>query len=108
MGRALNMIDISAISPTTLQSRGAYSTVRGAHEDAKKELQILCGKLSATSVQVLRKMQPDNDDALDNAAIADLLAVCRWTVDEIEKTAALIDSLARQRADLKPLAWPKP
>lgn len=101
------MIDINAISPTTLQHRGAYSTVRGAHEDAKRDLQILCGKLSATSAQILRKMQPDNDAAPDTIAIADLLAACRLTVDEIEKAAAQIESLAAQRAELKPLAWPK-
>lgn len=101
------MLDLSSISPTTLLARGQYATVRSAHEDAKKELAILCGKLGATSAQILRKMQPDNDAAPDSAVIADLLTTCRWTVDEIEKTTTRIDALARQRSDIKPLAWPR-
>ena len=99
------MLDLSTIAPATLLARGEYATVRSAHEDAKKSLSILCGQLGATSAQVLRKMQPDHDVAPDGVAVADLLALCRATVDQIEETAARIDGLARQRAELKPIAW---
>lgn len=101
------MIDLESLSPTMLLARGSYATVRSAHEDAKKELQVLCGKMGATSAQILRKMQPDNDAVPDGVAIADLLAVCRSTIDEIERTTASIEALAKQRADLKPMAWPR-
>lgn len=101
------MIDLAIISEEVLRHRGAYSTVRAAHEDAKKELQILCGKLSTFAAQILRKMQPDNDVAPDEVAIAELLAGCRSTVYDIEQATTRIESLARQRAELKPLAWPR-
>lgn len=90
-----------------LLARGQYATVRSAHEDAKKELSVLCGKLSGSSAQILRKMQPDNDALPDHAEVVDLLTACRWTIDEIEKTTARIESLSAQKASIKPIAWPK-
>jgi hypothetical protein len=101
------MIDFSTLSQVMILARGEYATVRGEHEDRKRDLQVLCGKLSATSAQILRKMQPDNDAIPDATAISDLLAVCRWTVNEIERTVALVESLSQQRATLRPIAWPK-
>ena len=97
------MIDLSEISPTVLLARGSYATVRGAHEDSKKTLSVLCGKLSSVSSQVLRKMQPDNDGVPES--VEDLLTVGRWTLDEIEKTVTQIESLAKQRSELKKDAW---
>lgn len=99
------MLDLESICPTVLLARGQYSTVRAAHEDEQKSLQILCGKLSSCGSQVLRKMQPNNDDIPES--VADLLTMGRWTMDEIEKTVAKVDSLARQKSELKPIAWPK-
>jgi len=99
------MIDLSKIDPAILENRGAYSTVRGAHEDAKKSLQMLCGELASTATKVLRRMQPDNDDV--PASIDDLLTQARNTLTMMEACASNIESLAEQRAQLKPLAWPK-
>lgn len=99
------MIDLATIPPAILENRGAYSTVRAAHEDAKKSLQMLCGELASTATKVLRRMQPDNDDIPDG--IADLFLNARNTLTMMENCAAEIESLAVQRAALKPLAWPK-
>lgn len=101
------MINLESLSPTMLLARGQYATVRSAHEDAKKELSVLCGKMGGAAAQILRKMQPDNDSTPPSAEIADLLTACRWTIDEIEKTTARIESLSQQRASIKPIAWPK-
>lgn len=99
------MIDLTTIDSVTLENRGAYSTVRAAHEDAKKSLQMLCGQLAATATQVLRRMQPDNDDV--PASVDNLLTAARNTITLMEACVADIESLAEQRAALKPLAWPK-
>lgn len=99
------MLDLATIPVAILEHRGAYSTVRAAHEDAKKQLQILCGQLSSVSTQILRRMQPDNDAVPES--IADLFVRARATVAEMEKCVDQIESLAQQRADLRPLAWPK-
>lgn len=97
------MIDLSAISPEVLNARGAYSTVRAAHEDAKKSLQMLCGQLSSAASQILRRMQPDNDDVPES--VETLIAGARNTLVLMEACTAEIESLARQRAELKIVAW---
>lgn len=99
------MIDLTSIPAAVLENRGAYSTVRAAHEDSKKSLQMLCGQLAATATQVLRRMQPDNDDV--PASVDDLLTAARNTITMMEACVQQIESLAAQRATLKPLAWPK-
>lgn len=99
------MIDLSKIPASILENRGAYSTVRAAHEDAKKSLQMLCGELASTATKVLRRMQPDNDDV--PTCIDDLLTQARNTLTMMETCASNIESLAEQKAQLKPLAWPK-
>lgn len=99
------MLDLTKIPQAILENRGAYSTVRAAHEDAKKSLQILCGELASTATKVLRRMQPDNDDVPDG--IADLLLAARNTLTLMETCTTEIESLAKQRSELKPLAWPK-
>lgn len=99
------MIDLTTIDTVTLENRGAYSTVRAAHEDAKKSLQMLCGELAATATKVLRRMQPDNDDVPEK--VDDLLTSARNTITMMEACVAQIESLAVQRAALKPLAWGK-
>lgn len=96
------MIDLSTVSPEILNARGAYSTVRAAHEDAMKELQVLCGGLSSVSAQILRAVQKEGDQAIP---LYSLIANASGMVQEIEKLTAEIESLAKQKADLKPLAW---
>ena len=99
------MLDLNELPQALLLARGQYATVRSAHEDSKKQLQILCGKLGATSAQILRAMQPDNDGV--PAGVGELMETCRTTMDLIESMAMQIQALAQQRADLKPVAWPR-
>jgi hypothetical protein len=99
------MIDLTTIDQETLIARGQYSTIRGAHEDEKKRLAILCGQFSAVSSQVLRCMQPSNDDQPDMAAVRELLETGRAALASIEQCVADIESLASQRAALKGSAW---
>jgi len=97
------MLDLSTIPADVLLARGHYATVRSAHEDAKKALQILTGKLASVSSRVLRQMQPDND--AEPESVEQLLAEGRTALNEIEGACKMIADLAHQRAELKPLAW---
>lgn len=97
------MIDLNTIPPETLLARGQYATVRAAHEDAKKKLSLLCGQLSSSASQVLRRMQPDNDDV--PASVDDLLTSARNTLTEMDLCVMSIESLAQQRSELKQVAW---
>lgn len=99
------MLDLSTIPAEVLNARGAYSTVRAAHEDEKKALQMLCGRLSSIAAQVLRTMQPDNDDVPDS--VETLIASGRETLQMMEQCAGRIESLAKQRQELKVTAWSK-
>jgi hypothetical protein len=99
------MLDLDDIDASILLFRGQYATVRGAHEDAKKRLSILCGQLQNCGSTILRRLQPDNDDVPDS--VESLVAEGRMILAQIEQCAADIESLAKQRAELKPLAWPK-
>jgi hypothetical protein len=99
------MIDLSEIDNETIIARGRYATVRSYHEDEKKRLSILCGQLSSASSQVLRFMQPGEDDAPDSVAVASMLDGARATLGEIEKCVANIEGLAVQRAALRQPAW---
>ena len=101
------MIDLTAIDPETILARGQYATVRSAHEDEKKRLSILCGQLSSASSQVLRVMQPGEDDAPDSVAVGSMIDGARATLGEIEKCVERIQGLAMQRAALKQPAWGK-
>lgn len=100
-------MNLDEIDREVLFKRGCYATVRAEHEDAKKSLQILCGKLTAAGTQLLRMAQPDGDGLINAENVATVLQTARSTVDEIEVCIACIDSLAAQRAALKPDAWGK-
>jgi len=97
-------MDLKTISDDLLLARGRYSTVRAAHEDELKHLQVLTGQLSAFGSQMLRWMQPAEGQPED---LSGLLKDARTTLDSIEQCAATITELAIMKADLKPLAWPK-
>lgn len=97
------MFDLSTIPSDVLRARGEYSTVRAAHEDSKKQLQILTGALAASASKLLRHMQPDSDGVPDG--VEAMIVEARATIDKIEAECLNITSLARQRADLKPKAW---
>ena len=100
-------MDLTTISDSVLLARGKYSTVRAAHEDAKKQLQILCGKLSSIGSQILRQAQPDGDKMLNAGDVAKQLIAGRVAIDEIETCIRNIEKLQSQRAALKPEAWGK-
>ena len=97
------MIDLSAITDEVRLARGDYSTVRAAHEDEKRNLQKICGQLSAIATQVLRKMQPDNDDAPES--VESLIESGRLLLDMMQACSERIESLAKQRQELKAKAW---
>ena len=97
------MIDLTQIDDQTLMARGAYATVRGQHEDEKKNLSVLCGELSSTATKVLRQMQPERDEVPMPVDV--LLAAGRATLDAIELSAGRIVSLAQQKHGLKAQAW---
>jgi len=99
------MLELSLIPQEMLLARGQYATVRSAHEDSKKQLQLHCGRLGSVAAQVLRAMQPDNDG--EPESVSELLAAGRNTLNMMETIALQIQSLAVQRAELKPLAWPR-
>lgn len=101
------MIDLTAIDPDVIIARGQYATVRSLHEDEKKRLSVLCGQLSSASSQVLRFMQPGDDEAPNSGAVSAMLDTARATLGEIEKCVANIEGLAIQRASLRQAAWSK-
>lgn len=98
-------MNLDAIPSDIIIARGQYATVRSAHEDEKKRLQVLCGALSATSAQILRGMQPDNDGDPDMVDVNAKISQCRKLVDDIAVCASTVSDLAEQRAALKPAAW---
>lgn len=97
------MIDLSTVSAEVLNARGAYSTVRAAHEDELKELQVLCGGLASIASQILRAAQKDSEAT----PVESLIVTATGMVKEIESCTKMIDSLAKQKAELRPLAWGK-
>jgi hypothetical protein len=99
------MIDLTAIDQDTIVARGQYATVRGAHEDEKKRLSILCGQFTSISSQVLRHMQPDSDAVPDMDAVRALVADGRELLGKISDCVNEIEGLAMQRAALKQAAW---
>jgi hypothetical protein len=99
------MVNLDQIDPVLLANRGAYSTVRAAHEDEMKSLQMLCGQLSSTAAQILRRVQTDDDS--EPVSVESLIAAGRNSIDLIEASVCRVESLAKQRAELKPLAWPR-
>jgi len=97
------MIDLSAITDEVRLARGDYSTVRAAHEDEKRNLQKICGQVSAIATQVLRKMQPDHDDVPES--VESLIESGRLLLDMMQGCSERIESLAKQRQELKAKAW---
>ena len=97
-------MDLTAIPQELIIARGQYSTIRAAHEDQLKRLQILTGQLSSAGSQILRLMQPEDGEPCD---ISGLLKDARATIDQIQQCADQINELAAQKAELRPKAWPK-
>jgi hypothetical protein len=86
-------------------ARGKYSTLNAEHRECLKKLQMLTGSLSSAAAQVLHGVQPrDDSQAIDVSAT---LGMGRGLLDEIERCVMRIAELAKQRAELKPQAWPR-
>jgi hypothetical protein len=86
-------------------ARGKYSTLNAEHREIMKKLQMLTGSLSSVSAQVLHGVQPrDDSQAIDVSAV---LSMGRGLLDEMERCVMRIAELAKQRAELKPIAWPR-
>lgn len=100
-------MDLDDIPQELLIARGLYATIRSEHEESKKRLQALCGQLSAVSSQVLRAMQPDNNDVPDIFAVLELIETGRSTLRHMEACASDINKLAKQRYTIKLKAWPR-
>jgi hypothetical protein len=101
-------MDLSTISDEVRLARGDYATVRAAHEDAKKAMQVLCGQLSASATQILRAIQPADDNTAPEFIGVDVLfSGARDTLTLMEACAVEIEALAKQRAELRPKAWGK-
>lgn len=100
-------MNLDDIPQETIIARGHYATIRGAHEDSKKRLSMLCGEMSAISSQILRYMQPDNDDTPEIGTVMSLCDRGREVMEKIEDCAHEIDSLDSQRRKIKPQAWGK-
>lgn len=100
-------MNLDDIPQETIIARGQYATYRGAHEDAKKRLSILCGEMSAIASQVLRYMQPDGDATPETGAVISLCNRGKQVLDRIEECATEIDELDSHRRQLKPIAWGK-
>lgn len=88
-------------------ARGQYATVRGAHEDAKKQLSILCGEMSAISSQILRYMQPDNEATPEISGVMGLCSRGKQVLDKMEGCAHEISNLNDLRLEIKKAAWGK-
>lgn len=99
------MLDLSSIPDDVLLARGQYSTVRAAHEDAKKELAKMCGILQMVPSQILRKMQP-GDEAVPQE-FDELVKLGCNALEKIALQCKAVESLAAQRQELKSKAWTK-
>lgn len=99
------MIDLTAIDQDTIIARGQYATIRAAHEDEKKRLQMLCGQFLSIAPQILRYMQPQEGDTPEIGAVLGLLSLGRETLDKVEACVADIETLDMQRAALKQASW---
>lgn len=102
------MIDLAAIPDDVLTARGQYATVRAAHEDAKKQLAVMCGQFGSIAPQVLSLMQPRDDSAPDMRAVNELLESGRKLLETIAAHVSTIEGLVAQRAVLKDAAWGRP
>lgn len=81
--------------------RGRYSTIRSRHEDLLKQLQIAAGSLTGVTSQVLKNAQEDG------AAVNALIDKARELIEAMQQITENVSHLAKQKAELRALAWPK-
>ncbi len=96
-------MDLDAIDTETIIARGKYSTVRAAHEDAIKALQVACAALTSTGSRLLKKAQPDGDEVPESPA--ELIDEGRQALDRAAALFATVAELAEQKRSLRPAAW---
>lgn len=93
-----------AESDETLKARGQYSILRAVHEDKKGELRDIFTVLQSYINDVF-KLATANE--ISHALITDALSDVKRTVDKSEIVISELESLARQRQDLRNILWPK-
>lgn len=81
--------------------RGQYSTLRAKHEDAVRELQMTAGRLTSLTAQILKTAQDDTP------SVTLLIDDARALIEDMQQATERIEHLAKQKAELRPLAWPK-
>lgn len=89
------MIDLTTIPDAEKIRCGEASIVAFAHKDALKALQEHCNALSVLCAKVLTAAQTD----LDNVGAR--LIEAQAKLDDVTASAALVESLARQKAELR-------
>jgi hypothetical protein len=85
-------------------ARGQYSTLNAEYKDCMKEIQMLTGALSSAAAQILHGVQPKDDEPIN---VDKHLDVGRLAINKIERCVMRLAELAKQRAELKPIAWPR-
>lgn len=99
-------MDLSSIPQEVLIARGEYATIRGAHEDEKKRLSVLCGQLSAISSQVLRAAQSDEAISAELSHQLDTLFLDgQKALNAMAECIEDLKELSHQRVELKQKAW---
>lgn len=85
--------------------RGQYSTLGAEQRDTLKRLQMLTGSLSSVAAQVLHGVQPKDESEPINVTAQ--IEMGRALLTDIDACVLRLADLAKQRAELKPLAWGK-
>lgn len=86
-----------------MMRRGQYSTLGAEQRDTLKRLQMLTGSLSSVAAQVLHGVQPkDENEPINVSAQIDM---GRALLADIDVCVFRLAELAKQRAELRPLAW---
>lgn len=100
------MFDLTQIPDEVIVARGQFATVRGAHDDRKVEMQQSCGELMSAANRILKAVTEKEE--VDSEHVKQLFSEARSWLADMELKATSIESLAKQRAELKPLAWSAP
>ena len=97
------MIDLSTLDAALMLARGQYATVRAAHEDALKEMQILCGLHASYGSRMLKTSQPSMGSEITGFDVLHQSAI--ETLEKIKECEARVESLHAQREELRSIAW---
>lgn len=91
-------------SDETLKARGQYSILRAVHEDKKGELRDVFTVVQSYLNDAF-KLATANEISHDSVVAA--LTGIRYQIDKSETIATELESLAKQRQELRNVLWPK-